>query len=194
MKRLSMALGLALCVALPASAELYKWVDSDGRVQYSDKPPPSNIKTEKLGAPTRAIAPAASEGKGETEKPGAPARAGTPATPPVPGASEGKSGTPKDAAKKDAAKAAPKTAVEQDQAFRKRQLDAAKAQQEDAKKQADARDRAENCTRAKAALANLQMGGRQVRIDEKGERVFLEDQQIAQETAKARDEAAAACK
>jgi hypothetical protein len=179
MKRLLIALGLTLCVALPVSAQLYKWVDSDGRVQYSDKPPPSNIKAEKLSAPARAGAPAASEGKDGTQKDVAKDGA--------------KDGTQKKDAAKDAAKAGPKTAVEEDQAFRKRQLDAAKAQGEEAQTQAKARDRAENCKRAKAALANLQMGGRQVRIDEKGERVFLEDQQIAQETAKARDEAAAAC-
>jgi hypothetical protein len=162
MKRLSVALGLALCLALPASAQMYKWVDADGKVQYSDKPPPSNIKTEKLRIPAQAAsAPAASEGKG--------------------------------AGSKDAAKAGPKTAAEQDQAFRKRQLDAAKAQDEDAQKQAEARDRAESCKRAKAALANLQIGGRQMRIDEKGERVFLDDQQIVQETAKAQQEAGAAC-
>ena len=46
---------------------------------------------------------------------------------------------------------------------------------------------------AKAAVASLQMGGRQVRLDEKGERVFLDDQEIAQETARAKQEAAAAC-
>ena len=175
MKRLSVALALALCAALAASAQMYKWVDSDGRVQYSDKPPPSNIKTETLRTPGRAAsAPAAGEGKGE-------------------GKGEAK-GEGKGVAPKDAAKAGPKTAVEQDQAFRKRQLDAAKAQKEETQKQADARDKAENCKRAKAGLANLQIGGRQVRIDEKGERVFLDDQQIVQETAKAREEAAAACK
>jgi hypothetical protein len=102
-------------------------------------------------------------------------------------------GASKGDAKKDAAKSGPKTAAEQDQAFRKRQSDAAKSQDEDAQKQAEARERAENCKRAKAALANLQMGGRQVRIDDKGERVFLDDQQIAQETARAKQEAAAAC-
>jgi hypothetical protein len=162
MKRLSVALGLALCLALPASAQMYKWVDSDGRVQYSDKPPPSNIKTEKLRAPAPAAsAPAASEGKG--------------------------------AAQKGAAKAGPKTAAEQEQAFRKRQLDEAKAQEDEGKKQAQARDKAENCKRAKAALTNLEIGGRQMRIDEKGERVFLDDQQIVRETAKAQQEAAAAC-
>jgi hypothetical protein len=180
MKRLSVALGLALCVALQASAQMYKWVDSDGKVQYSDKPPPSNIKTEKLRGPASAAgAPAAVEGKDGTQK------------------DEAKGSTQKDAVKgateKDAAKAEPKTAAEQDQAFRKRQMDAAKAQEKEAQKQAEARDRAENCKRAKAALANLQIGGRQMRIDENGERVFLDDQQIVRETARAREEAAAAC-
>jgi hypothetical protein len=183
MKRLSVALVLALCTALTASAQTYKWVDSDGKVHYSDKPPPSNIKTEKLRSPGNAAsAPAASEGKGEGEGKGK-----------VEGDVKGKAEA-KGAAQKDAAKAGPKTAVEQDQAFRKRQLDAAKAQKEEAQKQAETRDKAENCKRAKAALANLQIGGRQVRIDEKGERVFLDDQQIVQETARAREEAAAACK
>jgi hypothetical protein len=162
MKRVSVALGLALCVALQASAQMYKWVDSDGKAQYSDKPPPSNVKTEKLPVPARAAgAPAAKAGNA--------------------------------AAPKDAAKAEPKTAAEQERAFRKRQLDAAKAQEEEAKKQAETRDRAENCKRAKAALANLALGGRQVRMDEKGERVFLDDEQIARETARAREEAAAVC-
>ena len=171
MKRLSVAIALALCLALPASAQMYKWVDSNGKVHYSDKPPPSNVKTEKLREP----APAAS----------------------TPVASEATSGTQKDADKagtqKDATKAEPKTAAEQEQAFRKRQLDAAKAQEEEGKKQAQARDKAENCRRANAAVANLQLGGRQMRIDEKGERAFLDEQQIAQETAKAQQEAAAAC-
>ncbi|MEK7360654.1 MAG: DUF4124 domain-containing protein [Pseudomonadota bacterium] len=164
MKRYSVAIALALCVALPASAQMYKWVDANGKVQYSDKPPPSNIKTEKLRAP-----------------------------PPAPAASAAAAAEAKGGASKDAAKAGPKTAAEQEQAFRKRQLDASKAQGEEAQKQADARDREENCKRAKAALANLQLGGRQARIDEKGERAFLDDKQIAQETAKAQQEAAAAC-
>jgi len=162
MKRLSVAIGLLLFLALPASAQLYKWVDSNGKVQYSDKPPPSNIKTEKLRDSARAAgAPAASEGKG--------------------------------AAKQDAAKSGPKTVAEEEQAFRKRQLDAAKAQKEEGEKQAAVQDRAENCKRAKAALTSLEIGGRQMRIDDKGERAFLDEQQITQETARAKQEAAAAC-
>ena len=161
MKRLSMVLGLALCVALPASAQMYKWVDANGKVQYSDKPPPSNVKVETLREPARPAPQPASETKGGTNK--------------------------------DAAKTGPMTAAEQEQAFRKRQADAAKTENEQKQKEARARDRAENCKRAKAALANLELGGRQTRIDEKGERVYLDDQQIAQEIARAQQAAAAAC-
>jgi hypothetical protein len=162
MKRLLVAIWMMLCLSMPASAQLYKWVDSNGKVQYSDKPPPSNIKTEKL----REAAPA-------------------PSPPPL---SETKGDE-----KKDAAKAGPKTAAEQEQAFRKRKLDAAKSQEEQDKKQAQARDKEENCKRAKASLANLELGGRQMRMDEKGERVFLDDQQIAQEIVRVRKIAASVC-
>jgi len=161
MKRLSAALGLALCVALPAAAQMYKWVDADGKVKYSDTPPPSNVKTDKLRIPAHA--------------PNAPAEAS-------------KGGAPK-----DAAKTGPKSTAEQEQAFRKRQAEATKEQKEQEQKDAEARDRAENCKRAKAALANLEIGGRQTRIDDKGERVFLTDQEISQATAQARQEAASAC-
>jgi hypothetical protein len=163
MKRLSMIIGLALCLALPAAAQMYKWVDANGKIQYSDKPPPSNVKTEKLRTPAQPIsAPAAS--------------------------------APKNGEQKDTAKTGPKSVVEPEQAFRKRQTDETKAEQEQAQKEAEARERAENCRRAKAALANLELGGRQTRIDEKGERAFLSDAEIARATAQARQEAADACK
>ncbi|MBE0622729.1 MAG: DUF4124 domain-containing protein [Burkholderiales bacterium] len=170
MKRISVAIALALCVALPASAQLYKWVDSNGKVHYSDKPPPGNVKMQTLREPAHPpSAPAAGDAKGETK-------------------------TDAGETKADTAKAGPKTLAEQEQAFRKRQAEAAKAQEEAAKKEAKARDRAENCKNAKAALAGLELGGRQSRINEKGERVFLSDQQISQETAKARQDVAEACK
>ncbi len=162
MKRLSMALWLALCVALPVSAQMYKWVDANGKVQYSDKPPPSNVKSEKLREPARAPSP--------------------------PAASDAKGGTAR-----DVARSGPRSVAEQEQALRKRQMESAKAQDERTQQENDARDRAENCRRAKAAVANLELGGRQARINEKGERVFLTDQEIAQATAQTRQEAAAAC-
>jgi hypothetical protein len=168
MKSISVAISLALCAALPAYAQLYKWVDSSGKVHYSDKPPPGNVKTEKLRPPAR------------------------PPSPPAAGASA--DATKKDVTKKDASQAGPETLAEKEQAFRKRQAEARKSEEEQERKDARARDQAENCRRAKAAVANLELGGRQTRINEKGERVFLDEQQIAQETAKARQEAATACK
>jgi hypothetical protein len=45
------ALALAT-LALPDAAALYKWTDANGRVVYSDQPPPGNVKTETIqGAP-----------------------------------------------------------------------------------------------------------------------------------------------
>ncbi|MFH1605210.1 MAG: DUF4124 domain-containing protein [Pseudomonadota bacterium] len=160
MKRLSVAIALTLCLVLPASAQMYKWVDENGKVHYSDKPPPSNIKIEKLRR-TVTSAPAPSEVKG--------------------------------GAAKDAAKAGPMTLIEQDQAFRKRQQEAAKAEQEAAQKQAQAREREQNCKRAKIALAQYQAGGLQMRINEKGERVYLDEKQIAQDAERARQDVAKAC-
>jgi len=156
MKRFLVTIGLLLCVAAPASAQ-YKWVDSSGKIHYSDKPPPGNIQTEKLRPPPRPSVPA-------------------------PGA-----------AKDDPSKSGPKTLAEQEQAFRKRKAEGAKTQEEQAQKDNEARERAENCRRARAVVANLELGGRQTRIDEKGERVFLSDQEISQATARARQDAAAAC-
>ena len=44
---------LALCfLALAAWADVYKWTDENGKVHYSDQPPPSGVKkTETLKAP-----------------------------------------------------------------------------------------------------------------------------------------------
>jgi hypothetical protein len=58
----SIAAGFATIVAIatlvaapPASAALYKWVDANGRVVYSDQPPMGNVKSEVVGG---AAAPA----------------------------------------------------------------------------------------------------------------------------------------
>jgi hypothetical protein len=38
---------LLLCLPILASAEVYRWTNSEGRVQYSDQPPP-DVKAEKI--------------------------------------------------------------------------------------------------------------------------------------------------
>lgn len=50
MKRLA-ALAIALAFIPAAHAQLYKWVDKDGRVTYSDQPPPAQ-QSKQLNIPT----------------------------------------------------------------------------------------------------------------------------------------------
>jgi hypothetical protein len=85
-----------------------------------------------------------------------------------------------------AARKGPLTPAEQEQEYRKRQLTAEKAAEkaETERKQAEAKR--ENCGRATEALRALESGQRITRVDAKGERYFLDDAQIAQETAQAR--------
>ena len=45
---LALATTIALGFAASANAALYKWIDANGRVVYSDQPPPGNIKSEQL--------------------------------------------------------------------------------------------------------------------------------------------------
>ena len=98
------------------------------------------------------------------------------------------------AAKGDAAKsAAPKTAAEQEQAFRKRKQDQAKAAKESEQKSAETERKAENCRNARERLTQYEIGGRQSRINAQGERYYLDDSQIDQEKARARADAASSC-
>jgi len=47
----ALAFGAAFTLAPAAQATLYKWVDANGRVVYSDQPPTGNVKTEVVNAP-----------------------------------------------------------------------------------------------------------------------------------------------
>lgn len=60
MKRLVITL-IALTLAAPAVAEVYRWKDSKGTITYSDQPPPPSIKDmRRIAAPATASAPGAS--------------------------------------------------------------------------------------------------------------------------------------
>jgi len=44
----TLAIAIAIALAsLPTQAEVYKWTDKDGKVQYSDKPPPDDAAKAK---------------------------------------------------------------------------------------------------------------------------------------------------
>jgi hypothetical protein len=65
-------IGSAWLVSAPVDAQTYKWTDADGKVHYSDQPPPANareqgtIKPRRQSAPTTSGSPPASE-KGTTD-------------------------------------------------------------------------------------------------------------------------------
>jgi hypothetical protein len=154
MKRALISLMLMM-FATAAAAQLYKWVDKDGKVRYGDTPPPG-VKATPLKGPSGSAAAPSAATKGE-----------------------------KDKGEKD--KLSPEAA------FRKRQEDAAKDREKQAKSEGEATAKKENCTRAQEALRSLESGQRLARIDSKGERYYLEDADVARETEKARQAMQQAC-
>jgi len=96
----------------------------------------------------------------------------------------------------DAAKPAsgPKTAAEQEQEFRKRRMEAEDKQRKDDKLAQDSRVKQENCTRARQQLASLESGVRQMYINAKGEREFLDDAQLEAQKVDARRAVSEWCK
>lgn len=173
MKRvLTLALLLA---ALPASAVLYKWVDQNGKVHYSDQPPPDGAKKSDV---VNAPAP----GTPSTAKPSAETANAAPST-----AKPGGEGA-------TAARKGPKTPAEQEMEFRKRRLEAAEAE---AKRKQDAQaadEKKRNCTQATARLAQLEGGGRVTKYGPNGETLYLSDSEIASELGEARKVADSWCK
>jgi hypothetical protein len=156
---------VAFLAAASAQAQVHKCVDPGGKIVYSQDPCPANMKSGTMSrrAPS---APAAPSADSSADK----------------------------AAQGDAAKsAAPKTAAEQEQAFRKRQQDQAKAAKESEQKSAEAQQKAENCRNARERLASYEIGGRISRINAQGERYYLEDAQIEQGKSRARADVALAC-
>ena len=140
------------CLAAPiASAQLFKYVDKDGKTVYSDQPP-VNIDAKQLniqsGASTNAAAPGA----------------------------------------------APKTALERDKELQKGREDVRERakKSDESTKQAQAQEQA--CAQARSAYQLYADGGRITKYNDKGERVYLGDQEIEAERERSKREMDEACK
>ncbi|WP_373975396.1 DUF4124 domain-containing protein [Chitinibacter sp. SCUT-21] len=56
----------AACLSMAAQAEVYKWVDSTGRVVYSDQPPPAGVaKSKKVNVRDTAVTSVATQKRGD---------------------------------------------------------------------------------------------------------------------------------
>ena len=159
-------------IALPASAQLYKWTDANGRIQYSDRPP-THQHAQKIGRSGVSIpTPAPAANADETDK----AAVDAPAT-----------GT------ESAAPAGPQTIAEKEQAFRKRRMEAEEARQKQAKLDEEKRARDESCQRTRNYLKSVEGGRRIARTNDKGETEFLDEKQIRQEAERTRKDLSANC-
>jgi hypothetical protein len=85
------------------------------------------------------------------------------------------------------------TAAEREAEFRRRQLEAAQAREKQEQLAQEAAAKKDSCDRARENLRTLESGQRIARTDAKGERYFLDESQIAQETARARRTAQESC-
>ena len=163
---------MCVLIALPmlANAEIYKWKDKDGTVRYTDTPPPSNIKQESIG------------GKKLTKPTGQ-----APLAPVV----NIDATTGKDEMK---GKVTHQNIEGPDEiAAKLRQKNAETEKNNKKEKEAQAKIKEENCKISKANLANYQQGGRVYKMNEKGEREYLDNAGFKAGTEKAQKEVSEYC-
>jgi hypothetical protein len=145
------------------AATQWKWRDSTGRVQYSDRPPPAGTPDQNI-----LVRPA---GARTTTPPLVTPVASAPATAPKPSVK----------------------ASDPELEARKRKADEEKAAQQKAAEDKQAQVRADNCQRAQAYQRSLDDGMRIARTNAKGEREVMDDQARAQEQVRNRQTIANNC-
>jgi type IV secretory pathway VirB10-like protein len=153
---------LCWVVLAPAHAQ-WAWKDDNGRVVYSDRPPPAAVKADRIvrqpsNAQTVLPQQAQPAPATDTAKPAA-----------TPAPSSG-----------------PKSAAEQEMEFRKRQQERADAEKKAQEEQSRAAAKATECERARSYLKAIEDGQRIARTDASGNREFLDDAQRAAEAERAR--------
>lgn len=163
------AIGLSLLIAAAVQAQTsgqWKWRDSTGNIQYSDRPPP-------LGTPEKDILARPLNAKRPVQLVPFGVAASAPASAPA-----------------DPALAA---ATRRDADQKARQASESEAKLK-ADEQRQAALRAENCKAARNQLATLESGVRVAQVNDKGERIVLDDAARATEMTKAKAVIASECK
>ena len=162
----TVALVLAGFVSTPSEAQ-WAWKDTNGRLVYSDRPPPQDIKAASIVRQpnTQALAnPAPTSGTLDDA---------------------GKPGDAKGADAKGASNA-PKTVAEREMEFRKRQQERAESDKKAAEEQTKSAAKTAECERARGYMKSLEDGIRITKTDASGNREFLDDSQRAAEMDRTR--------
>jgi len=147
------AIAIFLATATVA-AQVFKWIDKDGKVNFSDTPPPAEAV------------------KGEAKKLTVLPAANTPAPAP----------------------AKVKIAVDQAKEAEKKKTELADKAKKDEAAEQNAKQNEERCKDAKRYLSTLDSGTPIRQSNDAGERVFMNDEQRASETARAKIAATESCK
>lgn len=164
---------VVLVLPIAASAQIYKWKDKNGVMRYSDMPPPPDVEVKTIGKSTkdpyaRAKASDAAEKQGSVKN----SEAGAVAPPDKRNEIVDPSVDPKQAQ------------IQKAEMERQKKLE----------QQKQAKIDAENCSAAKANYQTYLQGGRLYKINEKGERVFMGDEDLATGKAKAQADINQYCK
>jgi len=179
--KFSIQLFIAIAVLLAAAtvtAQVYKWVDKEGKVQYSDTPPPPDIKSQPKKVDTRPAAGAAS----------VPAKA--PAADAATGAAKGAAAGNTKGTTSDK----PKTLADLNKESEKRRADALDAEKKAGEQAKMDRANQDRCRDATRYFRDLETGRPIGTTDETGERKILDDSARAAEVAKARNAMSESCK
>jgi hypothetical protein len=157
-------------VALVASAYVggataqWAWKEDNGRVVYSDRPPPATVRQSQILRQPPGSAPVA------------------PSSAPAGAPSEAE----RQAADARQVPTGPKTLAERDMEFRKRQQERAEAERKAQEEQQKSAAKAADCERSKGYLRALEDGVRITRTDGSGNREYLDDAQRAAEIDRTR--------
>ena len=165
------ALLLALLATLSSGVEAqWQWIEKDGRKVFSDRAPPHDVPEKNI-----------------LKQPGYHGK--TPSSP-TPAAE-----TPANANAPTAAASTPRaTAKDKELEERKARAEAAEAAKQKAEEDKIAKQRADNCTRARNAQATFESGTPIRQTNAQGERVFLDDAARAAELRRIQDIINADCK
>ncbi len=139
---------LSTCFVCMSAVAQWQWIDSSGRKVFSDRPPGAEVPEKNIIKQPNARA------KSAEAQANVPAPAGTLVAPVAAKPGEGLD----------------KTLME-----KKKQTEAAEAAKRKADEERIAVAKAENCNRARQAKVGLDSGARISRINDKGEREFLDD-------------------
>lgn len=161
----ALAIATVAAAYMSGAAGQWAWKEDSGRVVYSDRPPPANIKSTQILRQPAMAAPAPAP---QTTTPG-----GTAADGDKPAASP-------------AASSAPKSVAERDMEFRKRQQERADSERKAQEEQQKAAAKAADCERSRGYLRSLEDGVRISRTDASGNREILDDAQRATEIERTR--------